>query len=121
MRGGNIQNERDTHGGREKIQRYTHRDTHLEIEAERPRDREKLNPQVRDGRTRYQQEGGGEGQKQKRDPKTERHRNTPRARPRETRRGERGRHTYTSVNSDTCAKREISTGSNRWERQRDPD
>lgn len=50
--GENIQNERDAHGRREKIQRYKHRDTHLEIEAERPRDRERLNSQVRDGRTR---------------------------------------------------------------------
>lgn len=100
----------------EERSRGTQRDTHLEIETERPRDR--------DSPRRFEmeeQDAMQEGQKRKRDPKTERHKNTPRAGHRETQRGERGRHTCTSVNSDTCAKKETSAGRNRWQRQRDPD
>lgn len=50
-------------------QRDTHRDTHLEIETERPRDRERLTPQVRDGRTRCHT-GGTKTEKRSKDRKT---------------------------------------------------
>lgn len=107
-------------------QRDAHRDTHLEIETERPRNREtQRQRETHSAGSRWKNKmpyrrdvgrdkNGKEIQRQK-DIKT------PRAGHRETQRGERGRHTCTSVNSDTCAKEETSAGRNRWQRQRDPD